>query len=992
MKQFYCIKRFALLWLAVGFMATLLTAESIDPKLIISDSTSINGAKDEMPLRVLRNKQAPSGNSYTTPITFSEFGMGTVITDQYAYLGIIFGPNSAFISGDGSSSKAPVLSGVPQFQGAISGSFVDPDNITKKIGASAIKMRVGYMNEIRTVRLYLYDKKGSQIDAQTTTVKDEFEYFNIKAADKLFYSWKIQTIANEPAGYAIDDFSVQLEKPKNINATIKITSDYADSSGSTPEPVTGKDITATVELRDEGGSIVNYTFTECKWGNIPDLSTKTLVEKEGDRTDNCKITFQYAKEEGPKDIAYGGKTLEFAGTVQMDFGEEQEVFAKHEFKVFFDKDNVDSRKNNYAPNWFYYWGINNAVQGLSDTNIQYKQSISGYGETYLGTGEIIISGIAAGEHYPGGIAVPSKTNCPGGNFGGAKGIDSVTEILVHEKTHLWTYNNWKNGVWLIGITSDSDDPTPNFKARDASGRYIDDDWLPDFYETSVVGTSPTNRDSCGMVSKSPGYATYGDNEYYAMAQGHNQKGIVANDWANPGAQTQPVFKAAKLFAAKADAPQYPQYYSEFFEDYRYIPSGNYFAFGNYTYIGGVSDNLVDENGDGVADYLSIKVKFYLSYSGQYGLTGYLTDNTGKLFATATTKDILDVGENIIELRFDTKLLSTYGKSGVFHLKGLKLDMTDNWGDGVHVGGILDAYTTKSYSLDGLPLQAVRFTGENFSDEGIDTNGNGLYETIDVSVELEVNKAGEYIIVAQHAGCVSGETKKYLQTGKQKVIVSLDLRDAIKMRCRDTLVLNAVSAYHSNGDFITLLNTNYTLKTQDFDKYEKPVVFVNELSFEDYLVDLDEHKGADFIALDVDVLVNVAGEYEFSYKITDKDDNIITTREHYLTFDEKGERRLYLSVPTDPFYQKQIDGPYYVKLFRVFNSNGIIVDSLESFRYETKPYKWKEFQPFESNQKPSLFQGSLITTGADIDENGDVFVWGFRGSAQQGNGKLSIPSR
>ncbi|MDR2791084.1 MAG: hypothetical protein LBB59_08960, partial [Campylobacteraceae bacterium] len=36
--------------------------------------------------------------------------------------------------------------------------------------------------------------------------------------------------------------------------------------------------------------------------------------------------------------------------------------------------------------------------------------------------------------------------------------------------------------------------------------------------------------------------------------------------------------------------------------------------------------------------------------------------------------------------------------------------------------------------------------------------------------------------------------------------------------------------------------------------------------------------------------------------------------------------------------------------------------------------------------------SLITTGADIDENGDVFVWGFRGSGQQGNGKLSVPSR
>ncbi|MDR2790362.1 MAG: hypothetical protein LBB59_05250, partial [Campylobacteraceae bacterium] len=723
MQRFYCIKRLALLWLVVGFAVTLLTAESIDPKLIVSDSTSANGEKDEAPLRILRNEQTPSGNGYTAPITFSEHGLGTVITNQYANLGIIFGPSSAFISVDGASSKAPVLSGVPQFQGAISGSFVDPNNITKKIGASAIKMRVGYMDEARTVRLYLYDKRGRQIDAQTTTVKGGFEVFNIKAADELFYSWKIQTIAHEPAGYAIDDFSAQLEKPKDINATIKIVSDHADSMDSTPEPVTGKDITATIELRDESGSVVNYTFTECRWKNVPDLSTKTLTDKEGDRTNNCKITFQYSKEDGPRNIAYGGKTLEFAGTVQTDYGEEQEVLAKHEFKVFFDKDKVDSRKNNYAPNWFYYWGKNNAVQGLSDANIEYTSDNSIYGEVDVAKGIIKISNSAAGEHYPGGIAVPSAANCPGGNFGGAKGIDSVTEILIHEKTHLWTHNNWKNGVWLVGITSDSDDPTPNFKAND-------DDSLPDFYETSVVGTSPNNRDSCGLAFiRSAGYATYGDNEYYAMAQGHNQKGIAANDWANPGAQTQPAYKkvqALNINILKDSIPE-TNYYSSAFSDYSWLSKVNNITVAGYAFKEGVSDNLVDENGDGIADYLSIKVKFYFPYSSKYRLNGYLFDSRGNPVAEATTSSSGYEGENILELRFNTTLLRTYGTNGVFYLKLLQFRIVDKFGDSFPATtNALNAYTTKSYTLDGLPLQAVRFTGENFSDEGVDTNGNGLY--------------------------------------------------------------------------------------------------------------------------------------------------------------------------------------------------------------------------------------------------------------------------
>jgi alpha-tubulin suppressor-like RCC1 family protein len=46
---------------------------------------------------------------------------------------------------------------------------------------------------------------------------------------------------------------------------------------------------------------------------------------------------------------------------------------------------------------------------------------------------------------------------------------------------------------------------------------------------------------------------------------------------------------------------------------------------------------------------------------------------------------------------------------------------------------------------------------------------------------------------------------------------------------------------------------------------------------------------------------------------------------------------------------------------------------------------------DAKPKSMLFKGSLITTGATIDENGDVYVWGFRGSGQQGNGKLSVSS-
>jgi hypothetical protein len=414
--------------------------------------------------------------------------------------------------------------------------------------------------------------------------------------------------------------------------------------------------------------------------------------------------------------------------------------------------------------------------------------------------------------------------------------------------------------------------------------------------------------------------------------------------------------AAVLFCGvlNAAAPQYPEYYSEFFEGYARLPLGSG-LFGNYTFLGGVSDNLVDENGDGVADYLSIKVKFYFPEYGKYNLRGYLTDNTGKLFARAVTNDNLDAGENIIELRFDTKLLSTYGKNGVFYLKGLDLGMVDKWGDGVRIGGIVDAYATKSYTLDGLPLQAVLFTGENFSDRGIDTNGNGLYEQIEVVVEAKINRAGEYIITAS-TDCLHGETKKFLQTGKQKIAVPLDTRYAIWMRCRNTLVLTTVGAYDINDNRITSMSTNYTLKTQGFDKFEKPVVFIDETTFKDYLFYSDKTKKADFIAIDVDILVDTAGKYIVEYDVVDKDGNVTIDMKHIVEL-EKGKRRLYLSIPADPFYQAKKDGPYYIKFFTIKDANRSNVDSLQSFMYKTKAYKWSSLEPFNR--------------AASTDENGGL---------------------
>lgn len=932
-------------------------------------------------------------DGYTTPITFSEFPEKTTITNQYQDRGIIFGPEVAFIQHDTASNRSPVLSGTPLFAGPISGSFVDPSDTTRKIGASDIKMRVGFMNNTRSVKLFLYDKKGTLIQTKTTTIKNGFELFNIKAKDKLFYSWRIQTIANEIAGYAIDDFSVKLAKPIDVVASVILTSDHADSVGSTNEPITGKNITAKIELKDSKGAIVTYPFIKCKWQNIPDLNTKTLTEKDGDEKNSCQLTYQYAKEDGPSYLSYGKKIINFTGKIDVGNGEEQEVTTSYKYKVFFDKDNVDKGSN---PNWFEYWSKNNAVPGLSDSYVIFSNSINSYGDSNYDpngglknkhgktSSKIIrLSNLAAEEHYPGGLSIPNKTECPGGIFGGVKGIHSVAEVISHENKHLELWDNWlspSSPKWSIVKNPDSDDPTPNDK-HDIKG-----DNLPDSYETSVIKTDPNNLDSCDLAQiKHPSYANYGDDEYNAIAHSNGAKGIEVNDWANPGSQTNPSFKynqqADNIINVKKTDDYLTQIMTE--NDKVFLSLMSNMNFEGYEITDTFSDALIDENADGIPDYLVIRAKVNFPYPDEYDLTAYLADNSGSAFIKTRTHGKAIVGENTIELRFDAKLLKSYGSNGVFHLKGLDLYIVDV----ATLATKINAYTTNSYNLSDVPLQTLLFTEKNFSDKGIDQNGNGLFEKIELNIEVQINKTDNYTIKAG-AGFASGETVVNLVPGKHSVAVLLNLDTVVALRDRNPLYLDQVSAYNSKGNLITSIALPaYQLQTQGFNRFEKPIVFINETSFKDYPVNLNGQQRADFIGLDVDMSVTKAGDYLVSFDVLDKENNLITEEEHYLQL-KNGKQTIYLSIATDPFVKKRVDGPYTIRFFTVRDKKNIDIDSLQNIAYQTKSYKYTDFEDFNPVTIKPFASTTLNTTGAILHE-GDVYVWGYRGSAQQGNGIKAV---
>lgn len=163
-----------------------------------STSSSVNSVSD--PIETLEI------HPQSGVITFSEYPIGTSISNQYANQGIIFSGDSPFITTDGANPTSPVLSGSPRFEGAIEGSFVDSSDGTTPIIVESFTLDAGYFDAFGSTRIEWFDPDGNKL-GQRTNSQFGIETFEIEGGN--IARWRIAIIENEPAGYAIDNISFE---------------------------------------------------------------------------------------------------------------------------------------------------------------------------------------------------------------------------------------------------------------------------------------------------------------------------------------------------------------------------------------------------------------------------------------------------------------------------------------------------------------------------------------------------------------------------------------------------------------------------------------------------------------------------------------------------------------------------------------------------------------------------------------------------------------
>jgi hypothetical protein len=167
------------------------------------------------------------------------------------------------------------------------------------------------------------------------------------------------------------------------------------------------------------------------------------------------------------------------------------------------------------------------------------------------------------------------------------------------------------------------------------------------------------------------------------------------------------------------------------------------SFDHSSFVPPYTESVLDTDADGLYEYIIVDVSINIIQEGGFTVQGLLTNSEGAYVGNSVSSMGLAPGTYNIELWYDTFYLKYAGLDGPYYLD-LTLDDTF---------AILasDTYVTDDYSISQFEGPAT--LAPPHSDMGIDTDGNGYFERIEVTVNFEVTCAGWYSI---YGDVVDGE--------------------------------------------------------------------------------------------------------------------------------------------------------------------------------------------------------------------------------------------
>jgi parallel beta-helix repeat protein len=376
------------------------------------------------------------------------------------------------------------------------------------------------------------------------------------------------------------------------------------------------------------------------------------------------------------------------------------------------------------------------------------------------------------------------------------------------------------------------------------------------------------------------------------------------------------------------------------------------------FSGSFSDCGTDSDADGLYNTLTISAGVDVSVAGSYIVQGGLFDACGAPIMWSGNYAQLEPGSHDVTLEFNGITLYRHGVAGPYNLKYIRLYD----GSMTKIDEMSDAYATSAYDYADFEPPPANFSG-TYSDRGVDTDSDGLFDYLTVSMGVEVPAAGDYTVMGNLADG-SGEPITWadltssLDTGSHTLDLDFDGVDLSQHSLAGPYSLSVVLM--SGGILVDNVADAYTTASYSQDDFQHAAAQFNGV-FSDQGKDTDHDGRYDYLTLSAEVDVFQAGSYTTTGYLYDENEGLITWASD-TSFWNTGSQTVYLDFDGVGIRQHTVNGPYDISVVLVKEETPEVDLSYSS--HTTSAYSYADFQA-----PPEDFGGDFSDYGRHTDDDG-----------------------
>lgn len=377
---------------------------------------------------------------------------------------------------------------------------------------------------------------------------------------------------------------------------------------------------------------------------------------------------------------------------------------------------------------------------------------------------------------------------------------------------------------------------------------------------------------------------------------------------------------------------------------------------------------IDENGNSHYDMLKVTATVKADKPGDYFISAQLFDADSNLLGSAM--DILhavNAGLKPVQLYFAGTRIYGNQRNGPFILGGLTVMDKNNQ----LVSALASAFNTPAYNYLDFEAPFAVFS-DNISDRGVDYNGDGLYDSLEVNVGLDLEKSGNYTWIADlystdNMVLTSASGSAMLTGGDQSIILRFSGLDISGSQQSGAYHLKSLSLYNNKGDMVSLPE-EYRTKTYQYGNFQVPAA-KSLGNYQSVKFDNNSNGKADSLRVSLDVGIITPGTYMIDGELRDDAGEVISMNTIRKQF-QKGNHPVRLSFDGRDIGTSGSHGPYYLTL-RAWDDKGNLIFE-EVNVYSTPGYQASDFESLQAvfiraaNEKVMDYDGDTYADSLHID--------------------------